>query len=74
MKVVIIGAGLAGLAAADALAAAGREVEIFEANPYWGGRAHSICIDGFVFDEGPHVSFTQDRSVQDVFSHGEPAM
>ncbi len=70
MKVVIIGAGLAGLAAADALAAAGREVEIFEANPYWGGRANSICKEGFVFDEGPHVSFTQDRAVQDVFTRG----
>ncbi len=70
MKVVIIGAGLAGLAAADALAAAGREAEIFEANPYWGGRAHSIYEDGFVFDEGPHVSFTKDQVVKNVFTLG----
>jgi protoporphyrinogen oxidase len=70
MKVVIIGAGLAGLAASDALAAAGREVEVFEANPYWGGRIHSVSEGGFVFDEGPHVSFTTDKNVQDVFTRG----
>ncbi len=70
MKVVIIGAGLAGLAASDALAAAGQEVEVFEANPYWGGRTHSIDENGFVFDQGPHVSFTTNQAVQDVFTRG----
>jgi len=70
MRVVVIGAGLAGLAASDALASAGREVEVFEANPYWGGRTHSVNEGGFVFDEGPHVSFTTDKTVQDVFTRG----
>ncbi len=70
MKVVVIGAGLAGLAASDALAAAGTEVEVFEAKSYWGGRSHSIDGEGFVFDEGPHVSFTGDAKVQEAFARG----
>jgi len=70
MRTVVIGAGLAGLAASDVLAAAGREVEVFEANPYWGGRTRSLEEGGFVFDEGPHVSFTTDPKVQETFSRG----
>jgi len=70
MKVVIIGAGLAGLAASDAMARAGREVAIFEANPHWGGRAGSLNENGFVFDQGPHVSFTTDKAVQELFTRG----
>ncbi|HET7819446.1 MAG TPA: FAD-dependent oxidoreductase, partial [Bacteroidia bacterium] len=40
-KVVIIGAGPAGLSCAYKLAEAGREVEVYEAGPYVGGLARS---------------------------------
>ena len=41
MRVVIVGAGLAGLATAVDLADAGWEVEIFEARPFVGGKVSS---------------------------------
>jgi monoamine oxidase len=41
----IVGAGFAGLAAADALAAGGHEVTVFEARDRVGGRVHSRTLD-----------------------------
>jgi monoamine oxidase len=40
-KVVVVGAGFAGLAAAEALASGGAEVTVFEARERVGGRVHS---------------------------------
>ena len=40
-RVVVVGAGFAGLAAADALAARGVDVTVFEARDRVGGRVHS---------------------------------
>ena len=31
---------------------------LYEKNPYHGGHTASHHMDGFIFDEGPHVSFT----------------
>jgi monoamine oxidase len=44
-KVVVVGAGFAGLAAADALAGRGLEVAVFEARDRVGGRVHSRRLD-----------------------------
>ena len=44
-KVVVVGAGFAGLAAAEALAGRGAEVTIFEARDRVGGRVHSGRLD-----------------------------
>lgn len=66
----VIGSGFAGIAAGQALADAGAPVEIFEARPYWGGHTHSEVVDGFTFDEGPHVSFTMDDRVKAAFARG----
>ena len=52
-KVVVIGAGFAGLAAACCLAKAGHEVTVLEKNSVPGGRARQYTTDGFVFDMGP---------------------
>ena len=41
----VVGAGFAGLAAADALAASGHEVTVFEARDRVGGRVHSRTLD-----------------------------
>jgi protoporphyrinogen oxidase len=63
VTVAVIGAGLAGLAAAQPLVDAGVEVIVLEARDGWGGHASSRVRDGFVFDEGPHVLFTKDDEV-----------
>jgi monoamine oxidase len=44
-RVVVVGAGFAGLAAAEALAARGVEVTVFEARDRVGGRVHSRRLD-----------------------------
>lgn len=52
-RVVIIGAGFAGLAAAAFLGKAGFKVTILEKNEQPGGRARRWEKDGFTFDMGP---------------------
>ncbi len=51
----MVGAGLAGLAAAVELKAAGWRVELFERSRLLGGRATSYEVDGRVVDNGQHV-------------------
>jgi squalene-associated FAD-dependent desaturase len=55
LKLAVIGAGYAGLAAAVELAAAGRQVEVFEASRVLGGRARATRIEGFTVDNGQHI-------------------
>jgi len=50
--VVVVGAGLAGLAAAVHLHRAGREVLLLEASDGIGGRVRTDRIDGFAIDRG----------------------
>ncbi|HEY9696669.1 MAG TPA: 9,9'-di-cis-zeta-carotene desaturase [Trichocoleus sp.] len=58
MRVAIVGAGLAGLAAAIELVDAGQEVEIFEARSFIGGKVGSwIDADGNHVEMGLHVFF-----------------
>lgn len=52
-KVVVIGAGFAGLSAAAFMAKAGYEVTVVEKAPTAGGRARQLVADGFTFDMGP---------------------
>lgn len=49
---VVVGAGLAGLRAAQLLAAAGREVVVLEAADDIGGRVRTDRVDGFTLDRG----------------------
>ena len=52
-KVIVIGAGFAGLSAATSLAKAGFDVTLLEKNSSPGGRARKLEIEGFTFDMGP---------------------
>lgn len=54
-KVLIIGAGVTGLAAGIRLAKKGYNVEIFEKNDKPGGRMNQIEFEGFKFDLGPTI-------------------
>jgi len=52
-KVIIIGAGFAGLSAAAFMAKAGWNVTVVEKNKTAGGRAQQLIAEGFTFDMGP---------------------
>jgi phytoene desaturase len=52
-KIIIIGAGIGGLAAANLFARDGYEVHVYEKNDQLGGRAGRFEKDGFTFDTGP---------------------
>ena len=54
-KIIVIGSGFGGLAAAIRLAAKGHEVDLFEQRDQLGGRAYVYVINGFTFDGGPTV-------------------
>ncbi len=54
-KVLVIGSGFGGLAAAVRLRAMGYDVSVLEANDQLGGRAAVFKKDGFTFDAGPTV-------------------
>lgn len=55
MKVAVIGAGYAGLAAAVELAAKGISVTVFEAARELGGRARRVDYRGMALDNGQHI-------------------
>ena len=65
-RVVIVGAGLAGLSAALRLAGAGREVTVVERESIPGGRAGLIEDSGYRFDTGPTV-LTMPDLIADAF-------
>src|SRR5215210_5585731 len=58
MKIVIVGAGLAGLTCAKVLKERGAEVAVFEASDDLGGRVRTDEKDGFLLDQGFQVYFT----------------
>ncbi|MEO3783629.1 phytoene desaturase family protein [Actinocorallia sp. B10E7] len=71
MRVVVIGAGLGGLAAAVRLAAAGRDVTVVEARDEPGGCCGTATTGPYRFDTGPSV-LTMPGVLADVFgSAGE---
>lgn len=55
MKVAVIGAGYAGLAAAVELAAHGIPATVFEAAKQLGGRARRVDYRGLALDNGQHI-------------------
>lgn len=67
MEIVVIGAGIGGIATAARLAKAGHRVTVFEKNAKPGGRAGVIMREGFRFDTGPTL-FLMPEVWQETFS------
>jgi phytoene desaturase len=65
--VIIVGAGLGGLAAALRLRAAGVRVTLLEKNARVGGKMSQVQRDGFTFDTGPSL-FTMPWVVRELLA------
>ena len=63
---IVIGSGIAGMAAAVRLAIQGFEVTVYERNAYPGGKLSLIEKQGFRFDAGPSL-FTQPQNLKALF-------
>lgn len=66
-RVVVVGAGLAGLSAALHLAGRGRAVTVIERDSEPGGRAGRLVRDGYHLDTGPTV-LTMPSILEDTFA------
>src|SRR6201997_2254571 len=67
-NVIVIGGGLAGLAASVALADAGWRVRLFEQRPFLGGRAASYVLpSGEHIDNCQHVTFGCCTNLDDFY-------
>lgn len=60
----VVGAGLAGLACARLLAAAGVDVHVLEASDGVGGRVRTDLVDGFLLERGFQILLTAYDEVQ----------
>ncbi|MEJ2254763.1 MAG: FAD-dependent oxidoreductase [Nitrospirota bacterium] len=63
---VVLGGGLAGLAAGYALTRAARKAVLFEAAPAVGGLSRTLSSGPFLYDIGGHRFFTRDREVDSL--------
>jgi len=69
---IVIGAGVAGLAASIRLAVQGFDVKVFEQAEGPGGKLGHLEANGFHFDTGPSL-FTQPANIEELFAlAGEP--
>lgn len=67
--VVVIGAGLAGLAAARRIAVAGQSVVVLEASDNIGGRVRTDYVDGLILDRGFQLynpSYDEGKRILDL--------
>ena len=64
---LIVGAGIAGIAASIRLAVKGYAVKVFDANPYPGGKLTAFSAKGYRFDAGPSL-FTMPQYVDELFT------
>ncbi len=67
-KVVIIGAGPAGLTAAYELCKAGVESVVVEKDTTVGGLARTVDFNGYLFDIGGHRFFTKVKPVEEMWN------
>jgi phytoene desaturase len=66
-KILVIGAGLGGLATAIRLARAGHAVEVWEKNEGPGGKLKELAVDGFRWGTGPSL-LTMPHVLRELFA------
>lgn len=67
--IVVLGTGMAGFGAAFRLRAEGITPAMYDKNSYHGGHTASFRYEtGFLYDVGPHISFTKDPRIQELFA------
>lgn len=71
MRTVIVGAGMAGLAAAKTLQAAGQDYMLLEKSGRPGGRVKSDNYNGFILDHGFQVLLTAYPAANEFFDYSE---
>ena len=71
MNILVIGAGIGGIAAAGRLARAGHAVTVLEKGDRPGGRAAVITQDGFRFDTGPTLFLMPEVFAETYAALGE---
>jgi len=67
--ILVIGSGFAAFGAGYTLESAGRPYVAVDRNAWFGGHTASYAQpEGWVFDDGPHVSFTKNERVQEILA------
>lgn len=67
--IVLLGSGMATLGAAYRLRAEGAPYVMFDKGDHPGGHTKTYAYDGgWVFDDGPHVSFTENERIQQILA------
>ena len=65
-KIHILGAGITGISTAYHLGHA--NCLVYEKDYHPGGHIHTEFLDGFTWDDGPHMSFTRHEQVKNLFA------
>ena len=73
-NIVILGSGMGGFGAAYRFHSEGITPVMYDKNSYYGGHTASFPDSGYVFDQGPHISFTKDTRIQDLFAESVGGM
>lgn len=68
-EIAILGSGMAACGAAHRLHLSGAGSVMYDKHSYFGGHTASHRFPGgWLFDEGPHVSFTKEQRIQDLLA------
>ena len=67
-NIVILGSGMGGYGAAYRFHNENITPVMYDKNSYYGGHTASFPDSGYIFDQGPHISFTKDTRIQDLFA------
>jgi protoporphyrinogen oxidase len=68
-NIIVLGTGMAGFGAAYRLHSEGVTPVMYDKNGYHGGHTASFRDDsGFLFDIGPHISYTKDPRIQNLLA------